>query len=72
MPCCHYCYTKYINEDGSIDYERFADAVDQREMEQGNLDHVGVCVAELKEAHDAGAIYVCTCNCHKDGCPVLH
>ena len=63
--CCMHCYKKYINEDGTVDYERLAELLSEGQDQK-------VDVQELKEADTAEVIEFCTCRCHIDGKNILH
>jgi len=65
--CCQMCYVKYINEDGTLDVNRY-------NAEWNSVEE------EYKDKNKGKPIYrqivkpdkPCMCKCHQDGLDVFH
>ena len=70
IPCCSRCYLKYINKDGSLDfnsYALYAIKIQLVVLEHSNKDDI-----EKEKLKKDIIDSVCLCDCHKYGEAVLH
>ncbi len=62
MPCCNYCYVRYINADDTIDIAELNKA---KQEVHGDA-------AILTELTETNHVCLCRCSCHKKGVVCLH
>ena len=79
MPCCDTTYAQYLNEDGSVDWEVYLDAMDRafkyqtdqaRKFLKDNPQGTPFRNVEFKLTLDPTK--VCTCSCHVKGLGCMH
>jgi hypothetical protein len=64
VPCCEFCYRKYINEDGTIDHDRYTKAqVEHLEWQESR---------GISEEKQTLPTEICRCDCHRDGKAIMH
>jgi len=75
--CCNFCYVKYLNEDGSMNYDVYFDEVEKYVAEM-------VVLAKQRLKEGKGLKYrgipeimfdpdrICKCDCHIKGTQVMH
>lgn len=66
MPCCGLTYRKYLNADGTVDWDAFAEAV------IAGLPPVGSPENTAKSLADALRRRLCRCECHVKGSNIIH
>lgn len=78
MPCCKYCYKKYINKEGEIDKDFIEsafgkDSVIERTKESNMFtrDHLPL-IDRVYVVTEQAKVDLCTCPCHVEGVNCLH